>query len=302
VTAREPTVSVLMPVYNAEGYLAVAVESILAQTLSDFEFLIIDDGSTDTSLAILEQFARRDGRVRLVSRPNAGVAASLNDMIDLARGEFLARMDSDDIAATDRFELQVAYLRAHPDCVAVGSSVELIDPDGDTICARHLPQSHEEIDEILLVTTRGYGICHPAVMLRHDTVVAIGKYSDRLAEDRDLLLRLGERGKLANLPKLLLKSRQHYQNLSDVQNQRIIDSMLRSIQEAETRRRLANRPIPISGQWTRPTPAQSHSKWAWWALAAGNIKAARKHAAKRLIRAPFSVESWKLLYCVLRGH
>ena len=186
--------------------------------------------------------------------------------------------------------------------MAVGSSVELIDPDGDTICALHLPQSHEQFNEVLLATTRGYGICHPAVMLRHNAVAAIGKYSDRLAGDRDLLLRLGKRGRLANLPKLLLKSRQHIQNLSDVQNQQIIESMLRSIQEAETRRHLASRPISISGRWTRPTLAQSHSKWAWWALATRNIKVARKHAGKRLIRAPLSAESWKLLYCMCRGH
>src|SRR6476661_6105481 len=125
-----PPVSVLMPVYNAGRYVAEAVESILGQTYADFEFLIVDDGSTDRSRAILERYAARDPRIRLVSRPNTGYAAALNELLGLARGELVARMDADDVALPERLLRQVNYLRAHPEVVCVGTAVHLIDGGG----------------------------------------------------------------------------------------------------------------------------------------------------------------------------
>src|SRR4051794_24772902 len=112
-----PPISVLLAVYNGGRYLRAAVDSILTQTFTDFEFIIIDDGSTDGSLATLREFAQRDPRINLVSRPNKGLTVTLNEGIALARGEFLARMDADDIALPQRFEKQIAYLRDHPECV-----------------------------------------------------------------------------------------------------------------------------------------------------------------------------------------
>src|SRR5688500_15704659 len=98
-----PTVSVLMAVYNGGAYLAEAVESILGQTLADFELIAVDDGSTDDSPAILKRFAERDPRVRVVTKANAGLPRALNDGLALARGEFIARMDGDDVAYPHRF-------------------------------------------------------------------------------------------------------------------------------------------------------------------------------------------------------
>src|ERR1700726_1508117 len=118
-----PTISVLMPVYNAERYVAEAVESILSQTFADFEFIIIDDGSKDRSLAILEEYAARDPRIRLVSRPNTGIVKALNQGLALASGELVARMDADDIAMPERLAKQRDYLADHPECVMVGSRV-----------------------------------------------------------------------------------------------------------------------------------------------------------------------------------
>src|SRR4051812_4814918 len=97
-----PPISVLMPVYNAERYVAEAIESILAQSPGDFEFIIIDDGSKDGSLAILERYAARDPRIRLVSRPNTGIVKALNQGLEMASGELVARMDADDIALPGR--------------------------------------------------------------------------------------------------------------------------------------------------------------------------------------------------------
>src|SRR6478609_1964644 len=108
-----PVVSVLMPVYNAQRYLTAAVESIRGQTFRDFEFIIVDDGSTDRSGEILRKFAAEDPRIKLISRPNTGYVVALNEALSCARGEFVARMDADDISLPARFERQVAHLREH---------------------------------------------------------------------------------------------------------------------------------------------------------------------------------------------
>src|SRR5687768_11090116 len=128
--APVPTISVVMSVYNAGRFLRPAVDSILAQTFSDFEFIIIDDGSTDRSPDVLREYAARDGRIRLTVRPNRGLTRTLNEAIKQARGEFVARMDCDDVALPDRFEKQLAYLRADPTIVCVGGYFELIDGKG----------------------------------------------------------------------------------------------------------------------------------------------------------------------------
>ena len=105
-----PLISVAMPVYNGERYLAKAIDSILAQTFADFELIIIDDGSTDNSLQVLHEYQKRDARIRLVARENRNLATTLNDLIDLARGKWIARMDQDDIALPHRFERQLQWL------------------------------------------------------------------------------------------------------------------------------------------------------------------------------------------------
>src|SRR5689334_11381918 len=118
MVSPNPLVSVLMPAYNVEKFVAEAVESILQQTFEEFELNIIDDGSTDGTLSILERYAQRDRRIRLVSRPNQGVVRTRNELLDMSRGELIAKMDSDDISTPDRFQLQVQYLQDHPSCVA----------------------------------------------------------------------------------------------------------------------------------------------------------------------------------------
>src|ERR1700761_204383 len=128
-----PLVSVLMPVFNAQRYVAAAVNSILDQTLGDFELIIVDDGSTDQSTAILRRLAGRDGRIRLISRPNTGYVVALNEALDAARGEFLARMDADDVSLPQRFEKQVQFLQENPDFVLVGTHVTTMDADGAMI-------------------------------------------------------------------------------------------------------------------------------------------------------------------------
>lgn len=297
-----PTISVLMPVYNAERYVAEAVESVLGQTFTDFEFLIVDDGSTDGSPAILRKYAARDPRIRLISRPNTGLVVALNEMLGLARGEFAARMDADDISLSDRLERQVAYLRGHPDCVAVGTRVELIDADGDRLCEFHGPTAHEAIDAAHLTGGGGAAITHPSLLARRAAVAAAGGYDPAFypAEDVDLFLRLAERGRLANLPEVLLRYRRHLAATGHVYHTRQVDAKQRAAAAARRRRGLPEAPAAAGPSRPVSVPDQFRM-WAWWALGAGNVRTARKHAWAALRRAPLSPGSWKVALCTLRG-
>jgi glycosyltransferase involved in cell wall biosynthesis len=294
-------VSVVMPVYNAEKYVGEAVKSILAQTFRDFEFLIVDDGSTDSSLAILQEYAARDSRIRLVSRPNTGYLVALNEMLERAEGEWIARMDADDIALPERFERQLRYLADHPDCVMVGSRAIIIDPDGHTLTTMVDAFSHEDIDSTLM---KGEScVFHPAVMFRKQAALELGGYRKEyeFAEDMDLWLRFAEIGRIANLDEPLLKYREHFKKIGHVQATRQSDLTRRLLEEAHHRRGLT----PPESVRSFNRPAVGHGDrfrtWGWWALMSGNVSTARKHAMSCLLRLPMARSSWKLAYCALRG-
>jgi glycosyltransferase involved in cell wall biosynthesis len=201
-----PTISVIMPVYNAERFVAETTDTVLNQTFGDFEFVIIDDGSKDRSREILEGYAKRDPRVRVVSRPNTGYVRALNEALDLSRGEFVARIDADDLCRPERFEKQLAAFRADSSLVCVGSCAEAIDEDGHKLGHYDTPLTHEAIEASHLVGDSA--IHHPSAMFRREVVRQLGNY--RLldpCEDYDLWLRLGEVGRLANLAERLVAKR-----------------------------------------------------------------------------------------------
>jgi GT2 family glycosyltransferase len=202
-----PRVTVVLPIYNAEPFLADAIGSILTQSFRDFELIAIDD-SSDTSGQILDRFARADNRVRALHQLNAGMVAALNRGLDLARGEFIARMDADDVCHPERFARQVAFLDAHPDMAVVGCAVTLIDEAGNRIREVEYPSTPEAIAAFL---ENGSPLAHPSVMMRRAAVLAVGGYREayRNAEDYDLWLRMAERYRMANLPEHLLFYRQH---------------------------------------------------------------------------------------------
>ena len=304
-TTDPPLISVCMPVHNAERFVGEAVESILGQTLGDFEFLIIDDGSTDGSTRILTDYAARDRRIRLTCRSNRGLVATLNELVDQARGEFIARMDADDIALPDRFLRQVDYLRSHPECVEVGSWVQVIDPEGDPLCIWFQEQEHEAIDALHLRGDQGAVLCHPSVMIRRSALLAVGKYNGfTTGEDLDLHLRLAERGRLASLPQVLLKYRTHAHNRSKTAfcRQMAARDAWEMIRNARRRRNLPGDPPPSRSAPTSEPSSSDQETWVWWALASGYVGSARKHARRLLARAPFSPHNWKILYCAIRGY
>jgi glycosyltransferase involved in cell wall biosynthesis len=291
-----------MPVYNAEPYVAQAVASIQAQTFADFEFLIVDDGSTDGSGAILEGFAARDSRIRLIRRENRGLVASLNELIERARGRFLARMDADDVALPDRFALQVAHLEADPGCVLVGSRVEVIDAQGRPVTVMGRALTHEAIVEGLL-SEGSQLVYHPSVMFRRETLDQVGAYRPEcfLCEDTDLFLRMAEVGRLANLAEPLLRYREHLGKLGRKRQREQRAVTRRVVDEARARRGLEPLARVPAAEGSACGPVHSFRCWGWWALMSGHVATARRYAAVSMARAPWSVDSWKLLYCAIRG-
>jgi glycosyltransferase involved in cell wall biosynthesis len=297
-----PPVSVLMPVYNSERYVAEAARSILAQTFGDFEFIILDDGSTDDSLAILQEIARRDARVRVISRPNTRQTRAMIDLLAEARGEFIVRMDSDDYAFPDRIEHQLAFLRAHPEVVAVGGEVTWMDRDGDPIRSFCVGHSHEEIDAAQMNGV-ACAIAQPATMFRHKALLDIGGYRPELepAEDIDLFLRLAERGKLANLDRVVLRYRIHPTSSGGRERGAQNRKKHQALMEAHQRRGLAYHAADTECADPEQKPGDSERLWAWWALQAGNVATARKLAWASLRQSPLMGESWRTMACAIRG-
>ncbi len=186
-----------MSVYNAADYLAEAVSSILNQTYRDLEFIIINDGSTDHTREILESYS--DQRILLLHQENAGLTKSLNRALSLARGEFIGRQDADDVSMPDRFQTQVQFLRDKPDVAMVGSSVKVIDTQGDELAFFNPPCDSDTIRHKL----KSYNcFWHGSVLFRHSSIKAVGGYTEAFttAQDYDLWLRFAQRYPLENLP------------------------------------------------------------------------------------------------------
>lgn len=207
-----PAISVAMSVYNGERFLAEAIESVLAQTFTDFEFLIVDDGSTDSSRKIIEAYAAKDARIRPIVRENRGLIASLNQMLAEARAPLVARMDADDVCLPERLARQAEFLHDHPDYGVVGCWTEDIDERGAPWAGADFtyhPLTHEQL--LANIDRREPLLCHPAVVYRRDLVLSVGGYhaAYRHCEDLDLWLRLANVTRLGNIPLKLLRYR-HY--------------------------------------------------------------------------------------------
>jgi glycosyltransferase involved in cell wall biosynthesis len=205
----DPLVSIVLPVFNAEPYLQAALASMLAQSFTDWEMICINDGSRDRGPAMLDALAEREPRVRVVHQENVGLVTTLNRGIELARGALVCRMDSDDIAMPDRLARQVAFLRDHPEHVAVGGAILKIDADSDPLGIERLASEHDDIEQALL--QRRTGMFHPTTTIRRSALLAVGGYRSQYewVEDHDLWLRLALRGQLGNLPDVVLCYRLH---------------------------------------------------------------------------------------------
>jgi Glycosyl transferase family 2 len=199
---RAPQVSVVLPIYNGETFLAEAIDSILRQSFRDFELIAIDDGSTDGTATILE--AVRDPRLRVIHQANAGLAVSLNRGISLARGEYIARHDHDDLSLPMRFARQVQFLEQNPDCALVGTRAEIRSDDRPARRFHDHPSDDAALRFELLFDNP---FVHSSVMLRKRAVESVGGYSTDPArqppEDYELWSRLARCYQVANLPERL---------------------------------------------------------------------------------------------------
>jgi glycosyltransferase involved in cell wall biosynthesis len=186
---QTPTISVLMSVHNDAEYLEDAIESILNQTYRDFEFLITDDCSQDGGRSIIQSYACKEKRVTaFINEENQGLTASLNDMLNQARGQFIARMDADDISRSRRFEKQVDCLKSDPSVDVVFSNTRFIDKHGEPVCVAWRPEGKDIVEQI----GRRCYIPHPTVMLRTSAIREVGGYDESYwtGQDHDLWQRL----------------------------------------------------------------------------------------------------------------
>jgi glycosyltransferase involved in cell wall biosynthesis len=220
LSSKIPTVSVILSVRNGEPYLKQAVDSILAQSFGDFELIVVDNHSTDDSPRIVESYD--DDRI-VLTRPEdpLHLAQALNYAASMARGEFVARMDADDVSHPSRFEKQVAYLKEHPEVGILGAQICPIDEDGAPITRGHYykPESHADIACSLFF---GCALWHPTVMLRKSVIDELGWYSSPViagreeysTEDYDLWCRAIAHTQIHNLAEELLDYRIHAENHS----------------------------------------------------------------------------------------
>lgn len=301
---HNPLVSVLMPVYNAERYVAQAVESILNQTFQDFELIIIDDGSTDRSLEILQRYAAQDQRIHLTHSENCGIAKTTNKMLSQAAGEFVALMDNDDIAFPHRLAQQVELLKSQPDVVGVSGALQFIDEQGRLLLTESpVPQDDQEVQSLLLA---GYAnnFPHPCAMLRRAALVKIGGYNEALvvAADLDMMLRIGEVGKLTNLKQPILKYRVHMKSACGQRYELYRQEALAACQQAWQRRDIEGHFTSGEEEQIRPGADRFSQhpflvKYGWWAFNSGQRQTALLYALRAITSVPFATSGWKLLAC-----
>jgi glycosyltransferase involved in cell wall biosynthesis len=298
-----PTISVLMSVYNGERYLAAAMDSILAQTYRDFELIVIDDGSKDASPAILQDYAKRDPRVKLTLRGNKGLTVTLNEAFAQSTGKYLARMDCDDVALPDRFARQVELLDADPDVVCAGGFFQLIDGGGRLLTTLRPPTDNDAIQAKLLAGHNA--ICHPTAMIRRRAMETVGGYDTRFktSQDLDLWLRLGEVGKLANVPAPVLRFRLHESSVSETKREQQRQMGRLACEEAWKRRGLTGMAYEADEPWRPGSDRESKHRFAvqygWWAFGSGQRKTAVYYATKAIAAMPLKGSGWKLLACAM---
>jgi len=304
VKLKTMKISVLMPVYNAEKYIEAAVDSILKQTFTDFEFIIINDGSTDGTLDILEGYAKRDSRIRLISRENKGLVATLNEGLALAKAPLIARMDADDVSVINRLMLQKEYLDEHADILCVSGDYEVIDEKGRVVTRLKVPVEPELISSQLL---KGHSpMVHPATMFRKRAIDEVGPYSGNYlhAEDYDLWLRFDEIGKLANLPELLLRYRYSTSSVSWSNMSLQLASAKRACEHSWERRGLIDGVFEPVGDWRPNESNQSRydfsMKMAWWAYSYNQLSTSFFYGVKAVGINVLKKQGWVLLLSLIR--
>ncbi|MBC7784651.1 MAG: glycosyltransferase [Burkholderiales bacterium] len=295
-----PCVSIIMAVFNGKHFLPPTMRSVLSQTFGDFEFIVIDDGSTDGVTDLLRQYAKEDSRIRLIVRENKGLTPSLNEALRLAESPLIARMDSDDIARPDRLAKQVQFMNANPQCVLLGGAYELIDEHGRLLTTLSPPLDDASLQQQCLDGTTP--ICHPLAMFRRDAAREAGGYDESftVAQDLDFWLRLGEIGQLACLPDVLLQYRMHEKSVSEKKQAQQVANMKRACEAAWRRRGLGAGNFKGADGWRAQSDSSSRLKqtlkFGWWAFNSGQRRTARSYGLRAIKMSPFKSDGYRLVY------
>ncbi|MEO9114773.1 MAG: glycosyltransferase family A protein [Gemmatimonadaceae bacterium] len=302
-----PRVSVLMAVFNTVEYLRPALESISRQTYSDFELIVVDDGSNDGSTELLRSYASIEPRMLLIARNNLGLVATRNELLAAATGEFVAWMDSDDLSLPDRLSLQVEAFAADDRLVCLGGVAQCIDPEGNFLNIERYPLIHEEI---LVEQQKGGAMRFATTMMRRQVALAVGGFrgSFKVGEDFDFLLRLSEIGKMANLATTLYLYRQHLSSACGVfgsnwgaYRDQILDLARERREHGRDRLENGHTLEVVAGESRdgRLSASEKYSSWALHALQNGNRRIAWKHAKAAVRLCPTRLYALKTALRVL---
>ncbi len=238
-TPNTPTVSVVLPTYNSSSFLSAAIDSILNQTFTNFELLLLDDCSSDDTRKIIEKYAQKDNRISYIfNDKNLGIAKNRNKGIKAAKGKYIANMDHDDICDVTRLETQVQFLEKNPDYSAVGGQILIIDENADIVGKRQYPVFHQEIVKIISNISP---MCNPAVLIRKSSIEQLGLYDEKLpgVEDYDMWFKMVYHGwKLQNLKNVCFK----YRVTKNQQKEANLKNLL-SLSQAVQRRWLVKKPF-----------------------------------------------------------
>jgi len=295
-------VTVLMAVYNGEKYVIPAIDSVLSQTVEEYEFLIIDDGSTDRSPEILRRFAALDPRIRLIQRENRGLVPTLNEGLAQARGKWILRLDHDDIAYPENIERHLEFIASHPRCVVVGGAFDYIDEKGRYLTTIYQPEDNETIQRMMLCGHNA--LCDSTLMFDRELAIRVGGYRDEmvLAEDFDLWLRMGEHGELANIPVVVAQYRLHTSSVSGKHHARQRQVMQRACEEAWARRAIAGT-FEAPESWRPGNDRASRMRFAlqygWWAFNSGEWRTAAVYGSRAIAANPWVSDGYRLLACAL---
>jgi len=305
-----PKVSVLLPVYHGERYIVASIESILKQSYSDFELIVINDGSTDRTGSLLRGIS--DPRIVLVEQENQGLTRTLNNALKVIKGEYIARQDADDLSHPDRFSRQVEFLNSHPEVGLVGSVCLCMDEDGEIIGQTPPLTDIKKLKNILM--KRGNPLVHGSVMFRRECIGKVGGYRIEMdrAEDYDLWLRISEYYEIAKLKEPLYlwrwsqsgisltkmeyleKKAELARKLSEERRKEGRDSLQAGLQEEFFRQQMRE-DLPASKQSERKRQAYYFYRLGHAAYYGGMYPKARKNLFHALNLNPLDTRAWFFL-------
>ncbi len=288
-------VTVLMSVFNGARWLQESIESILAQSFPNFEFIIVDDGSQDTSIEIIRRYAAADPRIRVIVKPNSGLADSLNVGIEAAQGEWIARIDADDIAMPNRLAMQLAHATRDEKCVALGSAWIRIDDQGRECGVVSVPVHCDQLCR-LMVARRVNPIAHSSAFIRTAAVRAVGCYRTRIrrSQDFDLWLRLSEVGTLKAIDYPLVRIRAHAAQISN-ENGGLQQSVDARVALASFMLRRDGLKDPVSEE------ATAEQFREFWHFVQDSVKANRYHEYRKFVAGIESDLASRSLFRGMRG-